>query len=245
MRATSSITSSTVSSELRFSGTGASVGITLKVSPRAQRMRLRVDPRTGGVLLTVPRRASHKKALEWAAGQRAWVEAALAGVPEAVTIGPQSVVPLYGLPHILDWSPDRLRTIRLEPGRLVAGGPLEGLEARALRWLKRHARDLLDTESRELAAKLGIEVTSVGVGDPKSRWGSCSSSRAIRYSWRLILAPEWVRRATVAHEVAHLVHMNHGPQFHALVEELLGTDPRPARLWLRREGGTLHRIGRA
>ncbi|MDP8994550.1 MAG: M48 family metallopeptidase, partial [Pseudomonadota bacterium] len=84
----------------------------------------------------------------------------------------------------------------------------------------------------------------VAVGDPISRWGSCSSSAAIRYSWRLILAPDWVRRATVAHEAAHLVHMNHGPAFHALVGELLGEDPRPAWLWLRREGAALHRIGR-
>ena len=76
-----------------------------------------------------------------------------------------------------------------------------------------------------------------------SRWGSCSAAGAIRYSWRLILAPEFVRRATVAHEVAHLVHLNHGPDFHALVERLLGADPRPARAWLKREGAALHRIG--
>ena len=57
------------------------------------------------------------------------------------------------------------------------------------------------------------------------------------------MAPDFVRRATVAHEVAHLVHMNHGPDFHALVEALLGTDPAPARRWLRREGAALHRIG--
>jgi predicted metal-dependent hydrolase len=87
-----------------------------------------------------------------------------------------------------------------------------------------------------------VSVSRVGVGDPLSRWGSCSASGAIRYSWRLILAPDWVRRATVAHEVAHRVHMNHGQAFHRLVEELLGVDPKPARLWLRRSGASLHRI---
>ena len=78
-----------------------------------------------------------------------------------------------------------------------------------------------------------------------SRWGSCASTGTIRYSWRLILAPAFVRRATVAHEVAHLVHMNHAPAFHALVAEILGSDPRPARAWLRREGAALHRFGAA
>jgi predicted metal-dependent hydrolase len=84
----------------------------------------------------------------------------------------------------------------------------------------------------------------VGVGDTLSRWGSCSSSGAIRYSWRLILAPPEVRRATAAHEVAHRVHMNHSPAFHGLVAELFGADPKPQRDWLRREGAGLHRLGR-
>ena len=113
-----------------------------------------------------------------------------------------------------------------------------------MRWLKRHALDVLSRETAEYAAKAGVAVTRVGVGDPTSRWGSCSSSGAIRYSWRLILAPDHVRRATVAHEVAHRVHMNHSPRFHALVEQLFGADPKPARLWLRREGAGLHRFGR-
>jgi predicted metal-dependent hydrolase len=103
---------------------------------------------------------------------------------------------------------------------------------------------LLEVETREFAELAGVSVPRVGVGDPLSRWGSCSASGTIRYSWRLILAPDWVRRATVAHEVAHRVHLNHGRAFHALVAKLLGTDPGPARQWLRRNGGSLHRFGR-
>ena len=102
---------------------------------------------------------------------------------------------------------------------------------------------MLTRETREFAAKTGARLERVGIGDPVSRWGSCSSRGAIRYSWRLILAPDFVRRATVAHEVAHLVHLNHGPDFHALVAGILGADPRPARAWLKREGAALHRIG--
>jgi predicted metal-dependent hydrolase len=85
----------------------------------------------------------------------------------------------------------------------------------------------------------------VSIGDPKGRWGSCASSGAIRYSWRLILTPGFVRRATVAHEVAHRVHMNHGARFHALVRQLYGEDPTPARAWLRRHGAQLHWYGRS
>lgn len=216
----------------------------LSVSPTARAMRLRVDRRTGEVVLTIPRRASRRKALAWADGHRDWIEARLAEVAPARPLAPGTDLPLYDLPHRIDWSPDRLRTPRLEAGRLVVGGPEEGLEARLLRWLRRHALDTLAAETAEFAAKAGVRVTRIGIGDPLSRWGSCSSSGGIRYSWRLILAPEWVRRATVAHEVAHRVHMNHGPDFHFLVETLLGADPKPARLWLRRHGPSLHRIGR-
>jgi predicted metal-dependent hydrolase len=213
------------------------------VSPRARVMRLRVDPRTGAVLLTMPKRASRRRAIAWAEGHRQWVEAALAKVPSAAPLGPGGSVPYLCEPHVVDWAEGRSRLVRAEAGRLIAGGPLEGLEPRLLRWLKRQAQAVLAEDTRHFAAKAGVEVSRVGVGDPVSRWGSCSSSGAIRYSWRLILAPEWVRRATVAHEVAHRVHMNHGPDFHALVEALLGADPAPARHWLRREGAALHRIG--
>jgi hypothetical protein len=208
-------------------------------------MRLRVDHRTGTVLLTVPRRVSHKRALDWATGQRQWIEDALAAVAPTVAIGPGTTLPLEGEPHLVDWDPTRQRRIELRGARLVAGGPEEGLEARIMRWLKTRARDVLSEETAFYAARAGRKAARVSVGDPLSRWGSCSSSGAIRYSWRLILAPAFVRRATVAHEVAHLVHMNHAPAFHALVEEILGEDPRPARLWLRREGASLHRIGRS
>jgi hypothetical protein len=208
-------------------------------------MRLRVDRRTGEVVLTIPKRASRRKALAWADGHRDWIEARLAEVAPALALIPGSDLPLYGRPHRIDWSPDRPRTPRLEEGRLVVGGPEEGVEARLLRWLRRHALDTLAAETAEFAAKAGVKVTRIGTGDPLTRWGSCSSTGGIRYSWRLILAPDWVRRATVAHEVAHRVHMNHGPDFHALVETLLGADPKPARLWLRSHGPSLHRVGRA
>lgn len=224
----------------------ASVGgvpVTLRVSPRARRLRLSVDPRTGAVLLTVPRRISERRALAWASDHQGWIEAQLAGLPTATAFAAGANVPLYGLPHRIDWDPARPRRIERGEGRLVVGGPAEGLEGRIARWLKAHARDLLARETREYGAKAGVMASRVGIGDPVSRWGSCSASGAIRYSWRLILVPDHVRRATVAHEVAHLVHLHHGPEFHALVERLFGADPKPARAWLKREGAALHRIG--
>jgi predicted metal-dependent hydrolase len=220
------------------------IPVTLRVSPRARRMRLSVCARTRAVLLTVPRRVSQRRALAWAAGHRAWLEATLAAIPEGAPIAPGALLPLFGEPRRIDWDAARPRRVEVEGDRLVVGGPIEALEGRILRWLRNEALALLTRETREFAEKAGVEVKRVGVGDPSSRWGSCSATGTIRYSWRLILAPEYVRRATVAHEVAHLVHLNHGPKFHALVKRLLGEDPKPARAWLRQHGSGLHRVGR-
>ncbi|HEY0114143.1 MAG TPA: SprT family zinc-dependent metalloprotease [Allosphingosinicella sp.] len=239
MPGTSSTISSTATSELRLAG----APLRLRVDRRARRLRLRVDISGGGLMLTIPPGTSRRRALEWAATHGAWAERALGALPTRHALGPGSIVPLFGRPHLIDWDARRPRRIERDGDKLVAGGPLEGLEARLLRWLRAEALRLLSAETAEFAAVLGSKVKRVGVGDPRSRWGSCSSAGAIRYSWRLIMAPEHVRRATVAHEVAHLAHMNHGPRFHALVERLLGSDPGPARAWLRREGAALHRIG--
>jgi predicted metal-dependent hydrolase len=232
-----------MSSEVLLKG-ATGVKVTVRHSPRARSMRLSVDPRTARVMLTVPRRMSEKRALEWAAGHRGWIERALAEIPEALPLGPGSIVPFRGEPHRIEWQAGGLRTVRLEQGQILVGGPAELVGSRLLRWLRSQAVELLAEESRLFADRAGVTLGKVGVGDPMSRWGSCSSSGAIRYSWRLILAPDWVRRATVAHEVAHRLQMNHGPAFHALVERLLGADPKPARDWLKRHGASLHRFGR-
>ncbi len=187
---------------------------------------------------------SKRRALAWAEEQSGWVKTQLANMAPAIPFEPGARFPFRGQILQLHWDPAGPRQVSLGAGRLDVGGPPETLDLRVARWLKSEARTVLDRESRELAERIGARLARTGVGDPVSRWGSCSSSGSIRYSWRLILAPDFVRRATVAHEVAHLVHLNHGPAFHRLVEELFGADPAPARLWLRKEGAVLHRVGR-
>ena len=210
-----------------------------------RRMNLRVDAREGAVKLTLPRFAPLGPALRWVEEKRGWVEAQLERMPQPRPIMPGMLVPFGDRQLRLDWQPSHPRKPQIVGETIRIGGPAEGLEARTLRWLRQAALARLREETEQIAARGGIIVPSVAVGDPKSRWGSCSSSGAIRYSWRLHLAPAFVLKATVAHEVAHRVHMNHGPAFHALVAELLGADPKPARHWLRTHGQSLHGFGRA
>ncbi len=241
MPARSNITLSTESSEFSLGG----APLTLRVNRRARKMTLRLDRRGDRLTLTIPASVSRRRALAWAATHEQWAQDALAARPEVARLEAGAELMLFGRPHPIDWQEQRPRRIVLADGRILCGGPAEGLEARLLRWLRREALTLLTRETGEYAAKLGRAPGRVSVGDPRSRWGSCSARGDIRYSWRLILAPDFVRRATVAHEVAHMVHMHHGPDFHALVALLFGEDPTPARAWLRRESAALHRVGAA
>ncbi len=227
-----------MSSELQLGG----APLTLRPNKRARRLRLRVDARTRSLTLTVPPGVSRKRALEWAEGHADWAAQSIGAIAEAVAIVPGATLPLFGAPHPIEWV-GGTRGVTCSEGRLLVGGPVEGLEGRVLRWLRAEALALLSRETADFAAKAGVSIAAVNVGDPRSRWGSCASDGRIRYSWRLVMAPDFVRRATVAHEVAHRIHMDHSPRFHALVRTLLGEDPAPARAWLRREGGALHRIG--
>ncbi|NIJ07421.1 hypothetical protein FHS31_001017 [Sphingomonas vulcanisoli] len=235
---------STARSELSFSGGGRTAVLQVRRSPRARSMRLIVDPRDGAVRLTLPTRASLKQAMAWVESKRGWIEAQLGALPVTTPLAPGAIVPFEGKPLTLVWAADQGRKVAIDGDRLLVGGPEAHLAARTLRWLRSEALERLEDETRFLAGKAGVTIGRVGIGDPKSRWGSCTSSGDIRYSWRLILAPAEVRIATVAHEVAHRLHMHHGPDFHRAVAELLGHEPKQERGWLKKHGHTLHAIGR-
>ncbi len=213
--------------------------------PRARGWRLKIDPVSGRTRLTVPKRGALRPALAWAAGQGAWIAAARAGLPTPRPFVDGAVIPLGDEAVTIAWSPTVPRRAERDGDRLMLGGPIEGLARRVETWLRREALARLTADTRDYAALAGVIVENVAIGDPRGRWGSCSSGGAVRYSWRLVCAPAAVRRQVAAHEVAHRVHMNHGAAFHALVERLYGADPAPARAWLREHGTSLHWLGRA
>lgn len=231
-------------SDLVFEGGGRRRELEIVRRPGTRSMRLSVDPRDASVRLSMPPRAALRPALAWAATKRGWVEAQMAKLPAPQPISCGMTFELMGQPVRLYWSAEHPRKPQLIDGTLRLGGPQESLNSRLTRWLKAEALRVLDAETRMLCAAHGLPLTTVQVGDPRGRWGSCSSSGAIRYSWRLILAPADVLRATVAHEVAHLTHLDHSPAFHAEVARLYGRAPAAERRWLKTHGTALHWFGR-
>ena len=227
---------------------GLPVPVEIRPMRGARSLRLRLDERRRVLKLTCPLRTSRRAALAWAAEQRAWVDTQLAEVLPGEPFAPGAVIPLEGQDIRLVWSADEARAPRLAPGELRCGGPPDAFARRIETFLKAHALAVLSTETAEIAAAAGVVPSSVRVGDADTRWGSCSAERRIRYSWRLILAPPAARRFVVAHEVAHLVHLDHGPGFKKLESELFARfdigGVAAARSLLRRLGPRLKRVGR-
>jgi len=219
--------------------------LVVQVNPRARRISIRVCAATRSVRLTLPPRASRARAAAFLNEQRPWIrrQAALRA-PLPIPFAPGAEIPFAD--GTLKLAPGAGRTARREGDILLVPGSGDLFAGRVRRWLQAEALRLLDPETRALAARLGKPVQSVGTGDYRSRWGSCAlgpGGARITYSWRLVLAPTHVRRAVVAHEVAHLAEPNHGPDFWRLATDLLGDTHTVARKWLRDHGPALHRAG--
>ena len=224
---------------------GLPLPVAIRIHPQARRLKLRFDAGRALLLLTCPPRSNRRAALDWAAGQRDWVEERLAEALPARPLVPGSTIPFEGRDTLLRWVEGGPRLVAHDEGMLACGGPRESFSRRIEAWLRARARDLLSADTRAAAATAGVSIRRVSIGDAGTRWGSCSDSGSIRYNWRLVLAPPEVRRWVVAHEVAHRVHMNHGPAFKALEAALFDGDPQAARSLLRRIGPGLKRIGRS
>lgn len=222
---------------------GQVVPIRVVRHPQARGYKLRLD-RTGAARLTMPARGSERHALAWARQQDAWLAEQIGRREgQVASLNAGGYFPLEGVQTAIQWQENGPRSVRQEANLLLVGGPEDHVGERVLRWLKARAKMVLTQETLALTEQHGLTVTSVGIGDPVSRWGSCTAHGAIRYSWRLILAPPQVRISTVAHEVAHLKHLDHSPAFHAFHSSICPSDTVAARAWLRAHGAGLHRVG--
>ena len=218
--------------------------VEIRAVRNARRLRLRFDEASGTLKLTCPWRTSRRAALAWALDQREWIDAQLGRVEPGEPFAPGAKIPIEGKEVPLEWDPAAPRSAFLGEAALRCGGPRDGFARRIESFMKRRALDVMSREVADYAVVAGTSARSVSVGDAGTRWGSCSSQGRIRLSWRLILAPPAVRRFVVAHEVAHLVHLDHSAKFKALEARLYGAGVAEAKAQLRRLGPRLKRIGR-
>jgi hypothetical protein len=215
------------------------VTVLLRRTARARRFTLSVSQVDGRPRLTLPERARLGEARAFLERQAEWLARALERTPPPRLVAAGRSLPYRGLSVVLEAG--GRGAPRIEDGRLLVGGPAEVAAERARAFLKAQARAALVPAARGYAAAVGREAGRITLRDTRSRWGSCSSTGALSFSWRLIMAPPEVLDYVAAHEAAHLAEMNHGPRFWALVERLR-PDWRDSRAWLRRHGGALQRV---
>jgi len=218
------------------------VPLELSRHPRARRITLRLNAAGDGVQLVLPRRTPIHEAIAFAEGNSGWILKHLEKVPPRIPFREGAVVPVLGVEHVIAHNPDaRCGVIRTEGVIRVSGQP-EHLARRVGDFLKREARQEIGTRARDKAARVDRRVGRLSLRDTRSRWGSCNSDGDLNFSWRLILAPEPVLDYVVAHEVAHMVHLNHSQRFWKLAGSLTH-DMAGAKAWLQRHGAQLWRYG--
>lgn len=217
-----------------------SLPLVIRRLPRARRLTLRLAPDGSEVRVSAPRSAPSAEVLAFAQAHAAWLEGQLAKVPQRLAIGPGSTLAYRGEPLVVTHDPTAPRRPAVAEGAFRLGGTAESIAPRLRRWLEAEARRLMSEDLAHYCARAGLPAPPLSLSNARRRWGSCSARGAIRMNWRLVMAPDAVRRSVVAHEVAHLVHFDHSPQFHALLGDLFESDLATANRWLKREGQSLY-----
>ncbi len=214
--------------------------IVIRRLAHARRLTLRLAPDGSEVRVSMPRWGRTAEALAFAHSRKAWLVRQVAGLPKSAAPGPGTSLAYRGSALAIAHAETAPRRPKLEGGAIHIGGPAEGLPARLRRWLEAEARRLLAEDLADYCARAGREPPRLALSNAQRRWGSCAANGTIRINWRLAMAPDFVRRSVVAHEVAHLVHFDHSRRFHALLEEIYEGDIQEANRWLKREGRGLY-----
>ena len=219
---------------------GRELPVAIRTLRTARRMTLRIAPDGSEARITMPPWGRSGEALAFARERSDWLAIQLAAVPRRAAPGVGQALPYRGERVTIDWRADAPRRPVLDDGAILLGGPRDALERRLHRWLESEALRLLGDDVADFAAAANVATPRVLLSRARRRWGSCTSDGTVRLNWRLVMAPDFVRRSVVAHEVAHLVHFDHGARFHAFLGDIYDDDLAAANRWLKREGRSLY-----
>jgi predicted metal-dependent hydrolase len=215
--------------------------VTWRRSARARRISLRIEPRAGGVVVTLPLRATAAAGHALLLSHAGWVAERLGRLPRPIRIEDGASLPIAGHDYRIRHRPGLRGGAWLEGEELIVTGDPAFTARRVIDFLRAEARRRLAASAMQKAAQAGASVRRVVMKDTSSRWGSCTSDGTLMFSWRLVMAPTEVQDYVVAHEVAHLRHMDHSRAFWALTAQLTPYR-RAASAWLAAHGAGLMRV---
>ncbi|MGH1404426.1 MAG: M48 family metallopeptidase [Alphaproteobacteria bacterium] len=221
--------------------------VTVKRSKRAKRVALRLDPIERVINLVVPHHMPLQKAYFFAQEHEEWVKKTLADLPQSIPFTDGTSLPVFGDSVTLHIHHDSLlkrTTLKQEDDSLYIKTYQDDPTSRIITHLKKIARGGLSDMASDKADAIDKTIKSITVRDTKSRWGSCSHEGDISFSWRLIFAPYTAIDYVVAHEVAHMIHMDHSRDFWALCEQLC-INYTEGKIWMKQNGNSLMQYGKA
>ena len=221
---------------------GRKFPLRLRYNSKAKRIILRVDQEHDGALITLPPGASEAEAFTLAQENSDWLIDRLEALPPKKMFADGQVLTFMGENITICHRYELPIGVKLVGSELFVSGNKKHLPMQILEWLRNCTRDVITPRALDMASRIGQKLNRVSVRDTKSRWGSCSVNGNLSFCWRLIMTPEWVLNYVIAHEVSHLLHMNHGPEFWSTVRSL-DADPIHAKKWLNQHGVSLQRIG--
>lgn len=226
---------------LEVNVSGVMHAVKLRRNAQAKKMILRVDAVSGEIKLTAPTHVSPRSLQKFLDQNNGWLMTEQAKVDARPPVAHGSMVPFEGVLHRVCFGDQSPRKVNMASGEIYVGGPADQAPARLLRWFKAQAKNQLIADANHYAEQLQVSFKRVSIGDMKSRWGSCSSSGTLRFNWRLIMAEPSIRRYVAAHEVAHILEMNHSDRFWRHVEQCV-PDHKVERKWLKTHGQGLMQI---
>lgn len=206
----------------------------------ARRMTLRLAPDGGEIRVSMPAWCRMSDAEDFARSRAEWIARALSALPPPAPVEPGGTLRYRGEALAVDWHPAHPRRPALHGTAIRVGGPAEAIAPRLQRWLEKEALRLFGEDLAFYCQRARRDTPRVAISRAQRRWGSCAADGTIRLNWRLVMAPDAVRRSVVAHEVAHLAHFDHSPAFHAALGALFEGDLKAADRWLKREGRALY-----
>lgn len=232
-----SVSTALKTAEIQYGGDTFTLNV--ERSPKARRMRLRIDRQGRCAILVLPRRAAESAGLAFARSKAEWIAGQLLKLPDRKVFADGMPLSFLGRDVVIHHSPAARRGVWLSNGVVWVSGQAEHLPRRVRDFLKEEFREYATRKVREIAEKLGVEINRLSVKDTTSRWGSCSRDGNISLSWRLGLAPLYVLDYVIAHEAAHLRQMNHSAAFWQVVENIC-PEYKLAELWLKRNTAYLY-----
>jgi predicted metal-dependent hydrolase len=233
----------TQSSPYFFECKGLCAPLPVVISKRrgARNMVLRFQPVAHTLALTLPWHVSVKRGLKFIEEKRGWVLTQIETQPEKIPFADGKIIPILGRNYHLIHVGGR-GVVHIEGEKILVPGDISFMKRRVQEWLKKYALEEIQKNAEQKAAAIGARIRKISLRDTRSRWGSCTRSGNLSFSWRLVFAPPEILDYLVAHEVAHLKHLNHGPAFWRLVAKLC-PHWQESRRWIKRHGKELYRYG--